>query len=303
LIPWIGFALVIIAALALDLGVFRRRPRPMSVRQSLAWLAGWVGLAAAFNLGVGWWFGSARSLEFTAAYLVEEALSVDNMFVFYVIFSYFGVTRAHQHRVLFWGILGALVLRGVFVAAGIALLARFEWLIYLFGAFLVFTGVRLFFHSSETVEPEKNPVVKLFRRFVPLHSSFVGHRFLFRQGGQLDGRWLATPLLLVLALVEATDVAFATDSIPAVFAISRHPFIVYSSNVFAVLGLRSLYFVLAGMIGGFRYLNYGLGVVLAFIGVKMLLGLHYPISTGVSLAVVGGVIGASITASLWTVRK
>jgi tellurite resistance protein TerC len=303
LLPWIVFALVIIAALALDLGVFRRRPRPMSVRQSLAWLAGWVGLAAAFNLGVGWWFGSVRALEFTAAYLVEEALSVDNMFVFYVIFSYFGVTREHQHRVLFWGIMGALILRGIFVATGIALLARFEWLIYLFGGFLVFTGVRFFFHSSETLQPEKNPVVKLFRRFVPLHSSFVGHRFMFRLGGPLDGRWLATPLLLVLALVEATDVAFATDSIPAVFAISRHPFIVYSSNVFAVLGLRSLYFVLAGMIGGFRYLNYGLGVVLAFIGVKMLLGAHYPISTGVSLAIVGGVIGASIAASLWTVPR
>ncbi len=294
-IPWIVFALVITAALALDLGVFRRQPRQMGLRQSLAWLAGWAGLAAAFNLGVGWWFGSTRALEFTAAYLVEEALSVDNMFVFYVIFSYFGVTRAHQHRVLFWGILGALVLRGIFVAAGVALLARFAWLIYLFGAFLVFTGARLFFHSGETMEPEKNPVVKLFRRFVPLHSSFVGHRFSVR----LDGRWLATPLLLVLALVEATDVAFATDSIPAVFAISRNPFIVYSSNVFAVMGLRSLYFVLAGVIGGFRYLNYGLGVVLAFIGVKMLVAAHYPISTGVSLAVVGGVIGVSIGASLW----
>ena len=295
LIPWAVFAIVIAAALALDLGVFRRNARQMSVRQSLAWLAGWVGLAAAFNIAVGWWFGSARALEFTAAYLVEESLSVDNMFLFYAIFSYFGVARAHQHRVLFWGIMGALVLRGIFVAAGAALLARFDWLIYLFGAFVVFTGIRLFFHSGETIEPEKNPVVKLFRRFVPLHSSFVGAQFSVREAG----RWMATPLLLVLALVEATDVAFATDSIPAVFAISRHPFIVYSSNVFAVLGLRSLYFVLAGVIGGFRYLNYGLGVVLAFVGVKMLLGAHYPISTGVSLAVVGGVIGVSIAASLW----
>ena len=294
-IPWLVFALVITVALALDLGVFRRNPRQMTVRQALAWLAAWVALAAAFNLAVGWWFGSARALEFTAAYLVEESLSVDNMFLFYAIFSYFGVARAHQHRVLFWGIMGALVLRGIFVATGAALLARFDWLIYLFGAFVVFTGVRLFFHGSETMEPEKNPVVKLFRRFIPLHPSFVGHCFSIRR----DGRWLATPLLLVLALVEATDVAFATDSIPAVFAISRHPFIVYSSNVFAMLGLRSLYFVLAGVIGGFRYLNYGLGVVLAFIGVKMLLAAYYPISTGVSLAVVGGVIGVSIAASLW----
>ena len=215
--------------------MFRRNVRQMSVRQSLAWLAGWVGLAAAFNIAVGWWFGSARALEFTAAYLMEESLSVDNMFLFYVIFSYFHVPRANQHRVLFWGIVGALILRGIFVATGAVLLARFEWIVYLFGAFLVFTGVRLFFHSSETVEPEKNPVVKLFRRFVPLHPSFVGAQFSVREAG----RWMATPLLLVLALVEATDVAFATDSIPAVFAISRHPFIVYSSNVFAVLGLRS----------------------------------------------------------------
>jgi tellurite resistance protein TerC len=295
LIPWIVFTIVITVALALDLGVFRKRPRQMSMTQSLAWLAAWIGLAAAFNVAVGWWFGSAHALEFTAAYLVEEALSVDNMFVFFVIFSYFKVTRAHQHRVLFWGIMGALVLRGIFVACGVALLSRFEWLIYLFGAFLILTGVRLFFHTGEAIEPDKNPVVKLFRRLVPLHSSFVGHRFSVR----LDGRWLATPLLLVLVLVEATDVAFAADSIPAVLAISRHPFIVYSSNVFAILGLRSLYFVLAGMIGGFRYLNYGLGVVLGFVGVKMLLGAHYPISTGVSLAVVGGVIGASIALSLW----
>jgi tellurite resistance protein TerC len=295
LIPWLVFAIVVTVALALDLGVFRRRPREMTVRQALAWLVGWVGLAAAFNIAVGWWFGSARALEFTAAYLMEETLSVDNMFVFYVIFSYFRVTREHQHRVLFWGIIGALALRGIFVATGAALLARFDWIIYLFGAFLVFTGVRLFFHSSDTVEPEKNPVVKLFRRFVPLHASFVGHRFSIQEAG----RWMATPLLLVLVLVEATDVAFATDSIPAVFAISRHPFIVYSSNVFAVLGLRSLYFVLAGVIGGFRYLNYGLGMVLAFVGVKMLLAAYYPISTGVSLAVVGSVIGASIAASLW----
>jgi tellurite resistance protein TerC len=289
------FAVVIVVLLALDLGVFRRQPREMTVGRSLAWLAAWVALAAAFNLAIWSWFGSARALEFTAAYLMEESLSVDNMFLFYAIFSYFGVPRALQHRVLFWGILGALVLRGIFVAAGAALLARFEWLTYFFGAFVVFTGGRLLFHNNETMEPEKNPVVKLFRRFVPLHPSFVGHQFSVQEAG----RWMATPLLLVLVLVEATDVAFATDSIPAVFAISRHPFIVYSSNVFAVLGLRSLYFVLAGVIGGFRYLNYGLGVVLAFVGVKMLLAAHYPISTGLSLAVVGCVIGASVAASLW----
>jgi len=294
LVPWLTFAIVVAAALALDLGVLRRNNDQMTVSHSLAWLAGWVGLAAAFNVAVVWWFGPARGLEFTASYLVEESLSVDNMFVFYVIFSYFGVERAHQHRILFWGILGALALRGIFVALGAVLLSRFDWLEYVFGAFIVFTGARLFFHRGQTMQPEKNPVVKLFRRFVPLSPTFAGDRFSIR----LDGKWLATPLLLVLALVEAVDVAFATDSIPAVFAISRHPFIVYTSNVFAVLGLRSLYFVLAGAIGGFRYLNYGLGVVLAFVGMKMLAAAYYPISTGVSLAVVGGVIAVSIAASL-----
>jgi tellurite resistance protein TerC len=282
-------------ALALDLLVFRRNPREMSLGRSLAWMVAWVSLAGLFNLAVWYWFGPARALEFVTAYVVEEALSVDNMFVFYVIFTYFAVTKAHQHRVLFWGIIGALILRGAFVAVGTAMLARFEWLIYLFGAFLVYTGIRLFFHDGESLEPEKNPVVKLFRRFVPLSPGFVGHRFTVREHGRL----LATPLLLVLVVVEATDVAFATDSIPAVFAISRYPFIIYSSNVFAILGLRSLYFVVAGMIGGFRYLNYGLAIVLAFIGVKMLVAAHYPISTGLSLAVVGGVIGVSIGASIW----
>jgi tellurite resistance protein TerC len=289
------FAAVVTVALSLDLLVFRRDPREMSVARSLAWMVVWVALAAAFNLAVWYWFGPARALEFSTAYVVEEALSVDNMFVFFVIFSYFAVPRAHQHRVLFWGIVGALILRGVFVAVGAAMLARFEWLIYVFGAFLVYTGFRLFFHDGESLEPETNPVVKLFRRFVPLSEKFVGHLFTVREHGKL----LATPLLLVLVLVEATDVAFATDSIPAVFAISRNTFIIYSSNVFAVLGLRSLYFVMAGMIGGFRYLNYGLAIVLAFIGIKMLLAAHYPISTGVSLGVVGGVIATSIAASMW----
>jgi len=294
LIPWITFSVVVSVALVLDLFVFRRNPREMSVGRSLVWLVGWVALAGLFNLAVWHWFGPARALEFVTAYVVEEAMSVDNMFVFYVIFTYFAVSKSHQHRVLFWGILGALILRGVFVGVGTAMLARFEWLIYLFGAFLVYTGIRLFFHDGESIEPEKNPVLKLFRRFVPMSGSFVGHRFTVREHGRL----LATPLLLVLVVVEATDVAFATDSIPAVFAISRYPFIIYSSNVFAVLGLRSLYFVMAGVIGGFRYLNAGLAIVLAFIGVKMLIGEHYSISTGVSLGVIGGVIAVSIAASI-----
>jgi tellurite resistance protein TerC len=272
-LPWIAFTVVVAVALSLDLGIFRKHPRETSVRSGLMWLGVWVVLAVLFNVGIWYWMGSGRALEFTTAYVMEESLSIDNMFVFYVTFNYFAVARAHQHRVL----------------------SRFEWITYLFGAFVVYSGVRLLFHDGSSIEPDKNPVVKLFRRFVPLSDGFEGHHFMTRR----NGRSLATPLLLVLVLIEATDVAFATDSIPAVFAISRHPFIVYSSNVFAVLGLRSLYFVLAGVIGGLRYLHYGLAIVLSFIGIKMLIAGYYVIPTGLSLAVVITVIGVATTASLW----
>jgi tellurite resistance protein TerC len=295
LIPWITFAVVVLGALAVDLGLANRSPREMPMRAAIGWMIAWVTLAALFNVAVYFWFGAERALEFTTAYLVEEALSVDNMFVFYLIFSYFAVPKAYQHRVLFWGIVGAVLMRGAFIAAGTALLSRFHWLIYVFGAFLVYTGVKLFFHRpDEELHPERNPVVNLFRRWVPLTREYVGHHFLTVR----EGKHYATPLLLALVMVETTDVVFAVDSIPAVFAISRDPFIVFTSNIFAVLGLRALYFVLAGMIGGFRYLHYGLAVVLAFIGVKMLLSSYLPIPAPLSLAIVAGLIGFSVAASL-----
>ncbi len=296
---WVGFAILVLVTLALDLGVFHRRAHAVRPREALAWMTVWVSLAVAFNVAVYYWFGAHKALEFLTGYLVEEALSVDNMFVFFVIFSYFAVAREHQHRVLFWGIVGALAMRGAFIAAGVALLERFHWVFYVFGVFLVVTGIKLFFQKGTEVHPERNPVLKLFRRWVPLVAEYAGPRFtLFR-----DGRRYATPLLLVLVLVEATDVIFALDSIPAVFAITTDPFIVYTSNIFAILGLRSLYFLLAGMIGGFRYLHYGLAVVLAFVGVKMLLSKIYPIPIGVSLAVVAGLIGGSVVVSLLWPRK
>lgn len=293
MIPWISFVVVVVVALALDIGVLQRRQREVNLRQALTWMAAWVGLAAAFNVAIYFWYGPAEALQYTAAYLVEEALSVDNMFVFYVIFNYFAVPAAHQRRVLTWGILGAMAMRGLFIGAGVALLQTFHWLIYVFGAFLVITGVRLVNPESTQVEPEKNFAIRLFKRWIPLTHEYHGKKFLVRLGGKLH----STPLLLTLAVVEITDLMFALDSIPAVLAISRHPFIVYTSNIFAILGLRALYFVLAGMIGAFRYLHYGLAFVLTFVGVKMLISHYYEISTLVSLGVVVGAIALSMLAS------
>lgn len=286
--------MVVFGALALDLGMAHRHARPMGFRQALAWMAFWISLAAAFNVAVYFWFGLQPALAFTTSYVVEEALSVDNMFVFYVIFSYFAVKKAHQHRVLFWGILGAMILRGAFIAGGVALLQQFHWLIYVFGAFLVYTGINLFFHQETEIHPEKNPVLKLFRRWMPISPDYEGSRFTVIR----EGRRCATPLLVVLVLVESTDLMFALDSIPAVLAITRDPFLVFTSNIFAILGLRALYFLLAGMIGELRYLHYGLAVVLSFIGVKMLIEKVYTIPNGLALAVVAVVIGGAVLASL-----
>jgi tellurite resistance protein TerC len=294
MIPWITFGAVVAGALALDIGVLQRRERDVSLRQALGWMAGWIGLAVVFNIAIYFWYGPQHALEYATAYLVEEALSVDNMFVFYVIFGYFAVPAHQQRRVLFWGIVGAMIMRGIFIAVGVALLERFHWLIYIFGAFLVVTGLRLLKAEGAQVEPEKNPLIHLFRKWVPMVNAYHGKLFTVR----LEGKRYATPLLLVLVLVEATDLMFALDSIPAVLAISTHPFIVYTSNVFAILGLRALYFVLAGLIGTFRHLHYGLAFVLAFIGVKMLISSHVEIPTLLSLGVVVGAIGLSILASV-----
>jgi tellurite resistance protein TerC len=279
---WIGFSAVVLILLAIDLLVFHRREHAVGMREALIWSGVWIGLALLFNLGVYHWFGPARAAEFLTGYLIEKALSVDNLFVFVVIFSYFAVPKSLQHRVLFWGILGALVMRGIFIALGAVLLARFHAVVYVFGAFLIFTGVRLLVHRDDSVHPERNPVIGLFRRFVPTVSDYRGSRFTVVE----HGKRFATPLLLVVTVVEATDIVFAVDSIPAVFAVTRDPFIVYSSNIFAILGLRALYFVLADVIGRFHYLKYGLALVLVFVGAKMALADLVEVPVAVSLGIV-----------------
>jgi tellurite resistance protein TerC len=279
---WIGFSTIVLLLLGIDLLVFHRREHAVGMREALIWSGVWIGIALLFNAGVYHWFGSARAGEFLTGYLIEKALSVDNLFVFVVIFSYFAVPAALQHRVLFWGIVGALVMRGIFIALGAVLLARFHAVIYLFGAFLIFTGVRLLLQREGSVHPERNPVITLFRRFVPSVPDYRGPRFSVVE----NGKRYATPLLLVVAVVEATDIVFAVDSIPAVFAVTRDPFIVYSSNIFAILGLRALYFVLADVIGRFQYLKYGLALVLVFVGAKMALSDVLEVPIAISLGVV-----------------
>ncbi len=296
---WVIFNAGVLALLALDLLVFHRKPHAIKFREAVVSSLFWVLLAAAFAVLVFYRAGSQKALEFTTGYLIEEALSADNLFVFLVIFRFFKVEDELQHKVLFWGIIGALVARGIFIVVGVSLLRRFEWIIYLFGAFLIYTGVRLFRQDEQEVHPEKNPVLKVVRRFVRVTESYEGSRFLVRRGPEL---W-ATPLFFVLLVVETTDVLFATDSIPAVLAVSHDPFIVYTSNVFAVLGLRSIYFALAGMMGVFHFLNEGLAGILVFIGVKMLISHYVTIPTGWALGVVAGILVISVFASLMFPQK
>jgi tellurite resistance protein TerC len=297
---WGGFLAFILAMLALDLGVFNRKAHTVSAKEAGTWSAVWVTLAVLFGLGVGHFQGHHKALEFFAGYLVEEALSVDNLFVFILIFSYFRVPPKLQHRVLFWGILGALVMRGVMIAAGAILIERFHWVIYVFGAFLVFTGVRMATHDETDIEPEANPVIRLVRRLVPVTDQYRKHHFFVREPWGPTGtvRLVATPLFIVLALVETTDLVFAVDSIPAVFGVTRDPFIVYTSNVFAILGLRSLYFLLSGVIERFHYLKLGLAVVLVFVGGKMIATKWVDIHIAVSLGVIAAILGAAVVASL-----
>jgi tellurite resistance protein TerC len=296
---WVGFTIFVVALLALDLGVFHRRAHVVRYREALGWSLFWVSLALGFNLLVYRWFGSERALEFLTGYLIEKALSVDNIFVFLIIFSYFAVPAALQHRVLFWGILGALAMRAIFIVAGAALLQRFHWIIYVFGAFLLLTGVRLLRDRGAEIHPERNPVYRLFCRFVPSVNDYRGVRFTVVEGG----RRYATPLLLVVAVVEATDVVFAVDSIPAIFAITTDPFIVYTSNIFAILGLRALYFLLAGAMSQFHLLKAALGLVLCFVGAKMLAADFFKVPILVSLGVVAALLGGAIAGSLlWPLR-
>ena len=291
---WIGFTLFVLAMLALDLGVFHRKAHVVGVREALVWTAVWIALALLFNVGVYVWFGAERALEFLTGYVIEKALSVDNIFVFLVVFAVFAVPAALQHRVLFWGILGALIMRAIFIVLGAALLQRFHWVIYLFGAFLVFTGIKLLVQRAGEVHPERNPLFRLFRRWVPSVPDYRGAHFIVVEGGKR----YATPLLLVLVAIEATDLVFAVDSIPAIFAITMDPFIVYTSNIFAILGLRALYFALAGMMEKFHYLKVGLSLVLAFVGVKMLLVGVYKIPILVSLGVIVALLAGAVVASL-----
>ncbi|MCH8195818.1 MAG: TerC family protein [Chloroflexi bacterium] len=296
---WVGFTLFILLMLALDLGVFHRRAHVVGLREAAVWSAVWITMALLFNAGVYLWIGSEEGLAFLTGYVIEKSLSVDNVFVWLVIFSYFAVPAQYQHRVLFWGILGAMVLRGIFIAAGVTLLNQFEWVIYIFGAFLLYTGFKLAFRKDEQVQPERNPVLRLARRFIPVTSDYHGQRFFIRQ----HGRWIATPLLMVLVVIEATDVVFAADSIPAILAVTRDPFIVWTSNVFAILGLRALFFLVAGILRYFRYLNVGLALVLCFVGAKMLISDVYHVPTSVSLGTIAGILGTTMLASYLVTRR
>ena len=291
---WIAFNVFVLGMLAIDLGVFHRKAHAVTTREATVWCFVWISLGLIFNAGIYIWMGPEKGLEFFTGYLIKYSLSVDNIFVFIIILTYFSVAPAHQHRLLFWGILGALIMRGVFIGAGALLLQAFHWVIYIFGAFLVFTGIKMITSDETSVHPEDNPVIKVLRRIMPISPQFEGQRFFVKR----DGKWAATPLFVVLLVIESTDLIFAVDSVPAIFAVSQDPFIVYTSNVFAILGLRSLYFLLAGVMDLFIYLRYGLGVVLSFVGVKMLLADIYKIPIGLSLAVVAGVLAISIVASL-----
>lgn len=296
---WVIFAVVITFMLVLDLGVFHRRAHTVSFREALVWSIIWITLALVFNGGVYWWKGSRAGLEFLTAYLIEKSLSVDNIFVFLVIFSYFHVPSAYQHRVLFWGVLGALMSRAVFIAAGIQLLQAFHWMLYVFGGFLIVTGVRMAVQHDKKVDVQNNPVIRAARRLFRVTEGYQGQRFFVRQQGLL----FATPLFVVLLLVEFTDLAFAIDSIPAVLAVSRDPFIVYTSNVFAILGLRSLYFCLAGFATLFAYLHYGLAAILVFVGAKMMISEVYKVPTPVSFSFIALSLAVSVGVSLIKVRR
>lgn len=297
---WIGFNVFVLAMLALDLGVFHRKAHVVSFKESMTWTAVWVALAMLFNVGLWHFQGSQKGLEFFTGYLIEKSLSVDNVFVFALLFSYFAVPAKYQHKVLFWGILGALIMRAIMIVAGAALITKFAWIIYVFGGFLILTGIKMIVKREEEIHPERNPVVKWFKRLMPVTPDYRGDNFFVRENGIL----MATPLFVVLLLVEISDVIFAVDSIPAIFAVTTDTFIVYTSNVFAILGLRSLYFALAGVMDKFHYLKIGLGVVLTFVGVKMILAhTEWKIDTLVSLGVIVLILATSVVWSLVKPKK
>jgi tellurite resistance protein TerC len=299
LLGWGIFNLFVVAMLVLDLKVFHRDAHEIKVKEALWWSAFWITLALLFNVGIYAFMGSDAALRFLTGYLIEKSLSVDNLFVFLLIFSYFKVPAKYQHKTLFWGIVGALVMRTIFIFCGVALLERFEWIMYIFGAILVVSGVKLVKDSEKEVDPSKNVILRIFRKFVPVSDKFEGDKFFVRQAGKL----VATPLFVVLLVVESTDVVFAVDSIPAILAITLDTFIIYTSNVFAILGLRALYFALAGMMDLFHLMHYGLGGILVFIGIKMLLHHYLVVPIGITLAFIAIVLTASIVASIMFPKK
>jgi tellurite resistance protein TerC len=294
---WILFNLFALGMLVLDLLVFHRRGRVVRSAEALAWSAVWIALAAAFAALVFFWQGRQVALEFVTGYVLELSLSVDNLFIFLVIFRYFSVPEQHQHRVLFWGILGALVMRGIFIVAGVGLIRRFHWILYVFGALLIYSGIRLGFTGEHQVNPATNPAVKALRRFMPVTDDYQGGRFFVRGWKGKPGLY-ATPLLVVLAVIETTDVLFAVDSIPAVLAVTLNAFVVYTSNVFAILGLRSMYFAISGLMKVFRFLHTGLALVLILVGLKMIAADRFSVATHVTLAVVAVVLAVSVAASV-----
>ncbi len=295
---WAVFGVTVVLLLAVDLGIFHRRPHTVGYSEALRTSLAWVAVALIFNAAVWFWLGRDRALEFLTGYLIEKALSVDNIFVFLVIFDFFRTPAPLQYRVLFWGVLSAIVMRGLFIFLGLALLERFHWVIYVFGAFLVLVGIKMLVRPKEAPHPERNPIFLLARKVIPSDPRYHEGRFVVH----IDGKTYATMLLLTLLCVEATDLVFAIDSIPAIFAVTRDPFIVYTSNVFAILGLRALYFLLREAMNRFVYLKVGLGFVLSFVGVKMLLSETYPLPIGVSLSVVGGILAVSLLASFLRTR-
>ena len=299
IVLWVAFNIFVLGMLALDLGIFHRKAHVIKIKEALVWSAVWITLALLFNLGIYLWRGPETALEFLTGYLIEKSLSVDNIFVFLLIFSYFGVPPLYQHKVLFWGILGALIMRAVFIAAGITLIEKFHWTIYIFGAFLILIGAKMALQKERKIHPERNPILRLFRRWVPVAEDYAEGRFLVKRAGH----YLATPLFIVLIVVETTDIIFAVDSIPAILAITLDPFIVYTSNVFAILGLRALYFALAGIMELFHHLHYGLSAVLVFVGIKMLIGDIYKIPVSIALSVVAGILFISVIASIFDKKK
>lgn len=301
LLFWIVFNVIILTVLALDLGIFNKRAHKISLKEALVWSGVWISIALIFNVFVYIQFGRTKALEFLTGYLIEYSLSIDNIFVFILIFSFFAVKSRYQHKILFWGILGALIMRGIFIFAGVALINRFQWIVIIFGGFLVFSGIKMLLQKEEVeVEPEKNSLVRLFRKFLPVSDTLHGDHLFIKQ----DKKLFATPLFLVLLVIESTDLIFAVDSIPAVLAISQDTFIVYTSNIFAILGLRSLYFAVSGIMGLFRFLKVGLAIVLAFVGLKMLASyFHFEIPILLSLAIIILILLVSIVSSIIIKKK